>query len=102
MELLHGGVYITSVNPENHRKVGADAVHVHDWFRFEYGLDEADRSEQDRSWVEAGRRVRQDQENCKNPPDLGLGPRKTTRFEETFKNPPIFMLTVATGADRPD
>jgi hypothetical protein len=60
MELLHGGVCITSINPENHRKAAADGVHVHDWFRFEYGLDKADRGEQDRSWVEAGRRVQQD------------------------------------------
>jgi hypothetical protein len=41
-------------------------------------------------------------ENCKNPPDLRLGLQKTTRFEEIFKNPPVFTMTVATGADQPD
>jgi hypothetical protein len=41
-------------------------------------------------------------ENCKNPPHLGLGLQKTTRFEENFKNPPVSTLTVAMGADRSD
>jgi hypothetical protein len=45
--------------------------------------------------------IRQGGENCKNPPDLRLGLQKTTIFEEIFKNPPVFTLTVATGADRP-
>jgi hypothetical protein len=31
----------------------------------------------------------------KNPPDLGLGLKKTTTYDENFKKPPVYPLSFA-------